>query len=135
LKVLLDNNLSPYLARSLNVLLEPEGDQVAHLTELFPPGIEDRTWMSTLAEKGGWIVISADRQIFRNRLEREVWRRGRLVVFFLAQQWSHARNVEIAWRLLRWWPRIRDQVAIVAAPAAFEVPFAYRAGRLKVLPR
>jgi hypothetical protein len=33
LKVLLDNNLSPYLALALNTLLEPEGDQVMHLTD------------------------------------------------------------------------------------------------------
>ena len=46
---------------------------------------------------------------------------------------AKARNIEIAWRLLRWWPRIREQVAIMTPPAAFELPFAYRTGRLKVL--
>jgi hypothetical protein len=33
----------------------------------------------------------------------------------------------------RWWLRIREQVAIVAAPAAFELSLAYGAGRLRVL--
>ena len=42
-------------------------------------------------------------------------------------------NIEKAWRLLRWWPRIREQVSIVAASAAFELPLAYGAGRLKVM--
>lgn len=129
----LDNNLSPYLARALNALLEPEGDEVIHLSDRFSRQIDDRAWIDALAAEGGWTVISADRRIYRNRLEREAWRRSRLVVFFLAPQWSKARSTEIAWRLLRWWPRIREQVAIVAAPAAFELPFAYGAGRLRVL--
>jgi hypothetical protein len=42
LKVFLDNNLSPYVARALHTLLEPEGDQVIHLTDRFPPDTEDR---------------------------------------------------------------------------------------------
>jgi hypothetical protein len=108
LKVLLDNNLSPHLARALNALLEPEGDQVVHLTDRFPANTEDRAWIGALAEEGGWVVISADLRIYRNPLEREAWRRARLIVFFLAQQWGKARNIEKAWRLLRWWPRIRD---------------------------
>ncbi len=133
MRVFLDNNLSPYLAHALHALLEPEGDQVVHLTDRFPAQTEDRVWMNALAEEGGWVVISADRRIFRNPLEREAWRRSRFVVFFLAPQWSKARNIEKAWRLLRWWPLIRDQAAIVAAPAAFELPLAYGAGRLRVL--
>lgn len=135
MKVFLDNNLSFYLARALNALLEPEGDQVVHLTDRFRPDTEDRAWINVLAEESGWVVISGDRRIHRNRLEREAWRRSRLIVFFLAPQWSKAKNIEIAWRLLRWWPRIRDQVAIVAAPAAFELPLAYGSGRFKVLRR
>ncbi len=44
-----------------------------------------------------------------------------------------ARNIEKAWRLLRRWLLIREQVALVAPPAAFELPFAYGNGRLRVL--
>jgi hypothetical protein len=36
----------------LNVLLGPEGDQVIHLTDRFPPGTEDLAWMSALADEG-----------------------------------------------------------------------------------
>lgn len=133
MKVFVDNNLSPYLAHALNALLEPEGDQVVHLTDRFAPDTDDRTWIGELGNEGGWVVLSADRRIYRNKLEREAWRRSRLVVFFLTPQWRRARNTEIAWRLLRWWPRIAEQVQIVAPPAAFELPLAYGSGRLRVL--
>jgi hypothetical protein len=117
----------------LNALLEPEGDQVVRLSDRFPRQTDDRVWISALGEEDGWVVISADRRIYRNRLEREAWRRSRLIVFFLAPQWAKARHIDIAWRLLRWWPRIREQVAIVAAPAAFELSFRYGSRRLRVL--
>lgn len=133
MKVFLDNNLSPYLARALHTLLEPEGDQVVHLSERFAPDTEDRVWIEALAAEGGWIVISADRRINRNPIEREAWRRSRLVVFFLSPQWRRLRHIEIAWRLLRWWPRIEEQARLVSPPAAFELPRDYRSGRLRVL--
>jgi hypothetical protein len=132
-KVFLDANLSPYLAHALNALLEPEGDRVEHLTDRFARNTEDHDWIAALAAEGEWVVISGDVRIYRNRLEREAWRRSLLTVFFLAPQWSKARNIEKAWRLLRWWLRIREQVALVAPPAAFELPFAYGTGRLKLL--
>ena len=117
----------------MNVLLSPEGDQVIHLTDRFAANTEDLTWIRALGDEGGWVVISADRRIHRNRLEREAWRRSGLVVFFLTPQWRRLRYIEIAWRLLRWWPRIDEQVRLVAPPAAFELPLAYGAGRLRVL--
>ncbi|MGD9618213.1 MAG: hypothetical protein AB7H90_24010 [Alphaproteobacteria bacterium] len=87
MKVFLDANLSPYLAHALNALLEPEGDHVVHLTDRFARDTDDRDWITALAAEGEWVVISGDMRIFRNRLEREAWRRSRLVVFFLAPQW------------------------------------------------
>ena len=91
MKVFLDNNLSPYLARALNSLLEPEGDQVVHLSDRFAPDTEDRVWIEALATEGGWVVISADRRINRNPIEREAWRRSRLVVFLLSDGRTVAR--------------------------------------------
>jgi hypothetical protein len=133
LKAFLDNNLSPHLARALHALLEPDGDQVVHLSDRFPQNTADQDWIEVLAAEGGWVVISADRRINKNPLEREAWRRSRLVVFFLAPQWRKARSIEIAWRLIRWWPRIREQAAMVQPPAAFEVPFNF--GLLRQLRR
>jgi hypothetical protein len=133
LKVFLDNNLSPHLAHGLAALLEPEGDQVVHLSDKFPRNTADRVWIETLGNEGGWVVISADRRIGRNPLEREAWRRSRLLVFFLASQWGKSPSIEIAWRLLRSWPRIREAATMFEPPATFEVPFS--SGKLRVLRR
>jgi hypothetical protein len=133
LKVFLDHNLSIHLAHALKVLLEPEGDDVVHLADRFPTNIDDRTWMTALGDEGGWVVISGDREIHKNRIEREAWRRSGLVVFFLASGWRRMRHVEKAWRLLRWWSRIEEQASLVSAPAAFEIPVRYSTGRFRLL--
>jgi hypothetical protein len=133
LKVFIDNNLSPYPARALNTLLEPEGDPVMLLTNRFPPDTEDRVWIGAPAAEGGSVVISADRRIDRNRPEREAWGRSHRVVFFLGPQWRRLRYIEIAWRLLRWWPRIEEQTRLVAPPAALELTRDHRSGRLRGL--
>jgi hypothetical protein len=103
------------------------------LTDRFQPGIEDLAWMSALADEGGWVVLLADPRIHRNRLEGEAWRQSGLVIFFLTSQWRRLRRLEIAWCLLRWRPRIGDQVRIVAPAVTFELPLGYGAGRLRVL--
>ena len=112
MKAFFDHNLSPHLAHASNVLIRPEGDQVIHLTDRFRPDTGDLAWMSARGDEGGWVVISADRRIHRNRLEREAWRRqSGLVVFFLTPQWRRLRHLEIARHRLRWWPRIDEQAS------------------------
>jgi hypothetical protein len=56
-----------------------KGDQVIPLTDRFPANTEDRVWMDALGDEGGWVVISADRRIHRNKIEREAWRRSGLI--------------------------------------------------------
>ena len=80
-----------------------------------------------------WVVVSGDRRIQKNRIEREAWRQSRLTIFFLASSWSDLANIDKAWRLIRWWRRIEEQARLVAPPAGFEVPVRYGTGKFKVL--
>jgi len=130
LKVFFDHNLLPHLAHALNILLGPEGDEVIHLTDRFPANAEDVVWMTALGDEGGWVVISADRRINRNRLEREAWRRSGLVVFFLTSQWQRLRKwkspgascdggLTFAIRLASWRRPRRSSCRSPTAPADF----------------
>jgi hypothetical protein len=49
-------------------------------------------------------------------------------VSVLGPQWDRLRHIEIAWRLRRWWPRIKEQGRLVSPPAAFEAPRDYLSG-------
>lgn len=122
MKVLVDNNLSPRLARAINVLVEPDGHVVVALRDKFPPDIQDADWIEDLGTEGGWAVISGDVRITRRPAERLAWHRSRLKGFFLAPSWSKLANIEKTGRLLLWWPKIEVQERLVAPGAIFQLP-------------
>lgn len=84
MKVLIDENLPPALAKALHALFEGDHD-VVHLRARFGPAVQDREWIETLSAEGRWIVISGDRRITRNRAEYMAFRNSRLVGFFLSR--------------------------------------------------
>jgi hypothetical protein len=121
-RVLLDNNISPLVARAINTLVEADGDRVVALRDEFPADAPDVQWIGELGRRGAWVVISGDVQITRRAAERAAWRSSGLVGFFFEPSWSRFKNTEKAARLLLWWPRIREQAGLVAGGAMFQLP-------------
>jgi hypothetical protein len=122
LKVLVDNNLSPLLARAIHLLVAPDGDQVVALRQRFPANTPDEVWISALGVEGGWSVQSGDVRIARRPTEKLAWHQSRLKGFFLAPAWSKFSNLEKTARLLLWWPKLRDQERLVGPGAIFQLP-------------
>ena len=60
-KVVVDENLPPALARALFALFAGE-HEIVHLRERFGPRVTDVAWISELSA-GRWVVISGDRRI------------------------------------------------------------------------
>lgn len=121
MKVLIDENLSPALARSLNALFADE-HEIIHIREKFGAGIKDVDWMRRLSTEGRWIVISGDRRITRNRTEYETFLSSRLVGFFLSRGLYKSPVIKQMERLLALWDVIEQQAGIVAGGAMFELP-------------
>jgi hypothetical protein len=120
-KVLVDENLSPALARSLNALFAGE-HEIIHIRDKFGPGVKDVDWMRRLSAEGRWIIISGDRRITRNRAEYETFRNSRLVGFFLSRGLNKSSVIKQMERLLALWVVIEQQAGIVAGGAMFELP-------------
>ena len=120
MKFFFDNNLSPHLARAVGAASLRDDVDVRHLRDKFLPNISDSEWLGDLSREGGWTIISGDRRVLSHPEERAAWHTN--------TYW------EIVWRFFRWWPVVVDQADRVQAGAAFEVPFAYRQGRLRQLP-
>lgn len=127
MKFLCDANISPYFAKALDALSSPHGHSVIHLSDRFPPGAPDTKWIEDLAVEGGWAVVTHDRAMSRRPVEQEALRRSGLIVFMLARAWNSQPHWSQAAALVRWWPRILEQSALVAGGAAFEVPFGFSA--------
>jgi hypothetical protein len=97
--------------------------EVLHLRDRFSEDAADELWIPALAKEGGWIIISGDTRIARTPQLRVIWTNAKLTTFFLGKAWMKEKFWENAWRLVRWWPRIIEQAALVAPGAAFDVPW------------
>ncbi|MBE9557834.1 MAG: hypothetical protein IMF08_13330 [Proteobacteria bacterium] len=122
MKLLVDHNISPYLARAVGVVVEPDGHTVIALKDKFSPDATDETWIETLGREGGWAVLTDDHRIRKNPAERAAWRSARLKGFFLAPGWRKFNTIQKTGRLLLWWPRLVDADKQFAEGAVVELP-------------
>jgi len=121
LKVLVDENLPPALARSLDALFAGE-HEIVHVLTRFGPGVKDIEWIGKLSVEGRWIVISGDRRITRNKAEYNAFRNSNLVAFFLSKGLYKSPVIKQMERILALWRTIETQAAIVQPGAMFELP-------------
>jgi hypothetical protein len=120
-KVLLDHNLSPRIARALQALFVGQHEVVA-LRDKFRPDVADLTWIEELSRDGRWVVLSGDRRITRNRAELRAFRQSRLVGMFFSPGLNKAPVVKQAERLLALWASIEKVAETVEGGAMFELP-------------
>lgn len=130
MKVLIDENLPPRLARSLNALFA-EKHEVVHVRERYGPGVKDLQWITELSAEGRWIIISGDRRITRNKAEYNAFRSSSLVGFFMSKGLYKSPLLKQMERLLALWLTIEAQSALVQGGAMFELPMS--STRLKQL--
>jgi len=121
LKVLIDENLAPALARALNELFAGK-HEIVHLRARFGQSVKDVDWIRALSAEGRWIVISGDRRISRNKVEYQAFRTSRLVGFFLSKGLYKSPVTKQMERILALWGAIEQQVDLVAGGAMFELP-------------
>jgi hypothetical protein len=120
LKLLIDHNLSPALARSLTPLF-PD-DTIVSLRERFATNATDIEWMSALDAEGGWAALTRDLGIKRKPHERLALDRSRIIFFFLSgNAWKRFSVPETAARLIRLMPLMKKQTDI-ADRGRFDLP-------------
>lgn len=130
MKVLVDENLPPALARALNALFAGK-HEIIHIRDRYGPGVRDTHWIADLSADGRWIVISGDRRITRNKAEYSAFRNSNLVGFFLAKGLYKSTLLKQMERILALWQTIEAQSNIVQGGAMFELPMS--STRLKQL--
>lgn len=130
MKVVIDENLSPALAKALNALFA--GDhEVVHIRDKFGPGVKDADWIHKLSEEGRWIVISGDATITKRKAEQAAFRNSRLIGFFLAPALSGAKVTKQMQRLLSLWDDIEIIATRVAGGAMYELTIKGKIGQLR----
>ncbi len=121
MRFLLDNNLSPRLARALNELTRGSGHEVTALRERFPADTKDTQWIGRLAQEGDWAVVCGDRGILTNPIELKALRDSGLTIFFLARGWASLEHWPKAAKLVQHWPKIEATVENVLPGVCYTV--------------
>ncbi len=115
MKLLVDNNLPPKLARGLAELFA--GDhEIVHIRDKYGTGgLKDDDWIVRLGKEGGWCVLSGDRQIAKKRPSRELFLRNRLIGFFPQASVMRLPFERQASRILYVWPKMISQSETVSS--------------------
>jgi hypothetical protein len=116
---MVDNNLSPSLARSLQPLFDEH--EFKALSEKFPANIKDVDWITSLNAEGGWAALTAERRLKTRPHERLALERSNIVFFFLTGSWLKYPVPEVAWRLIRLVPRMANQTELTES-GLFDLP-------------
>ncbi|WP_375460885.1 hypothetical protein [uncultured Enterovirga sp.] len=111
MRLLLDHNISPRIARALAALFSGHHEVVA-LRERFHPRATDVEWITALDRDGGWAVLTQDLRLRTRPHERLAMDRARIVFFFMDGAWRKFDVAETAARLIRLVPKMSAQVEL-----------------------
>lgn len=121
MKVLIDENLPPAMAKALAALFIGQ-HEVIHLRQRFGKGVKDLEWISELSREGRWVVVSGDRRITRVKAELRAFQNSRLIGFFLSKGLYKAKLIKQVERVLALWEVMEQQAAVMEGGAMFELP-------------
>ena len=119
MKIMVDNDLPYRLADALQCIFYD--DEIVSLRSKFGrANLKDEEWITALASEGEWAVISADRRITKNKIERNAFLSAGLVGFFFSASLKKSPIEKQAARLLTIWPELSAQAALVRS-GCFEI--------------
>ncbi|MFC4290828.1 hypothetical protein ACFOWX_00160 [Sphingorhabdus arenilitoris] len=84
MKLLIDENLPPVMARSLQALFEGKHEIIALRDKFNSAGVTDLQWITSLGKEGNWSVLTADVRLAKNRVERNAFLSSNIVGFVMA---------------------------------------------------
>lgn len=119
MKVFVDNNLPPILARGLDALFV-DHQVVCHRDKFGKTHVADEDWIPALGSEGGWVVLSGDLNIAKKRPSRELFLRSGLVGFFPRAAVMELPLARKASRILFVWEQM-DRIAASVRPGLFEL--------------
>ena len=102
MKYFLDNCLSPKYAPMLEALAMGE---VFPLRKHYDVKTPDEEWIPDLG-RNEWVLIGTDREQMKKPEQRKALIANRVTAFYLAKAFDNQPFIDVAWRLVRYWPMI-----------------------------
>ncbi len=130
MKVQLDENLPPALARALNAISAIDDHEVIHVND-FAKGAPDLELFQRAVDADVKVHITQDHH-HRRMVQKEAIARLGLTVFELASGWNNMNHYQKAAWLIEWWPKLMEVAKLTAPGSIYIVPACNaRRGRLK----
>jgi len=127
LKIYIDENMAPQLARALNVIQEhlnldeKKAIEVLSLKDTFHEGIKDEEWIPLVGEEHG-IIITQDRNIQFSRHQRALYMAHGVGLIFLKSPKGGMTFWQMFKHLVNWWDDIKQIARHKNPPFAFRQP-------------
>ncbi|MDV3457699.1 hypothetical protein RZN05_11945 [Sphingomonas sp. HF-S4] len=120
MKLFVDENLPPQLARGLAALFNGDHEVICHRDKFGMQCRLDEEWIPELGREGDWVVLSGDVNIARKRPQRELFFRSNLVGFFPRPAVMELPLAKKAARILSVWERMVG-ISRDVRPGVFEL--------------
>jgi hypothetical protein len=114
LKLLVDENLPPRMARSLQALFVDSHEIVALRDKFERKGVTDLEWIGQLGAEGRWAVLTADMRIAKNQVEKNAFLTNNLVGFVMAPAIRKRSLTYQMARVLTLWDVFEQQYSLVS---------------------
>jgi len=115
-----DENISKRLAQMLDAF-DRENEIRAH-AQYFQEGVSDVVWMRAVSSWDDSVaVVCGDGRILKNEAEKRVLKECNLTFVYLASGWTRLPWEQMAWKAIKAWPSIRQEVLRARFPTLFEV--------------
>jgi hypothetical protein len=127
LKIYIDENMAPQLAKALDVIQEhlnieeKKAIRVLSLKEVFGEGAKDEDWIPLIGKEKG-IVITMDRRIQHSRHQRELYMQHGVGIIFLKSSKNGLTFWQMFMHLVQWWPDIKQIVRKNHPPFSYRQP-------------
>ena len=115
MRFFVDNNLSPQLANGMKAF----GEDVIHITEIFPHHTDDTEYLPRVGSEG-WFLVTRDNRIRYRPAERTALKENRVGAFFMGGK--NRNRCQLIQQLVRNWPRMKELASNTPVPFAFQIP-------------
>ncbi len=103
-----DECIPYFYADVLKAMPKEISHNIFYRTDLFPKGIKDLEWIEGLRKHGdNWTIITFDKKITRNPLEKRAIKDSGFILFVLKQKvWAKQNKYQQIGALMHYWPKI-----------------------------
>lgn len=123
MKIRIDENISPHLAKYIRVQVLRDGWELTHVREIGHGGKDDDHWITLFAKEGGNAIITGDDDFIKKpEAVNAVFDTGMRVIHLPKRFCNSQIDMQSA-HLLLWWRRIEQKIETMSQRECYSPPW------------